>query len=87
MRHPIVIPDLGATGGDVRIVSWAVREGQTVKEGETLFTVETDKAVTEIPAFRGGALVSISVAAFLRRLHPSAPPGAPMRPVAMPLRR
>ena len=63
MRHPIVIPDLGATGGDVRIVSWAVREGQTVKEGETLFTVETDKAVTEIPAFRGGALVSISVAA------------------------
>ena len=63
MRHPIVIPELGATGGDVRIVSWAVREGQTVKEGETLFTVETDKAVTEIPAFRGGALVSISVAA------------------------
>ena len=51
MRHPIVIPDLGATGGDVRIVSWAVKEGQTVKEGETLFTVETDKAVTEIPCF------------------------------------
>ena len=63
MRHPIVIPDLGATGGDVRIVSWTVREGQTVEEGETLFTVETDKAVTEIHAFRGGALVSISVAA------------------------
>ena len=63
MRHPIVIPDLGATGGDVRIVSWTVKEGQTVKEGETLFTVETDKAITEIPAFRAGALVSISAAA------------------------
>jgi acetoin:2,6-dichlorophenolindophenol oxidoreductase subunit alpha len=62
VRHPIVIPDLGATGGDVRILSWAVKEGQTVKEGETLFTVETDKAATEVPAFRAGALVSISVA-------------------------
>jgi acetoin:2,6-dichlorophenolindophenol oxidoreductase subunit alpha len=63
VRHPIVVPDLGATGGDVRIVSWAVKEGQTVKEDETLFTVETDKAVTEIPAFRAGVLMLISAAA------------------------
>ena len=32
VRHPIVIPDLGATGGDVRIVSWAVKEGQTARK-------------------------------------------------------
>ncbi len=63
MRHPIVIPHLGATGGDVRIVSWEAKENQKVRAGEILFTVETDKAVTEIPAFRDGVLVAISAAA------------------------
>jgi TPP-dependent pyruvate/acetoin dehydrogenase alpha subunit len=63
MRHPIVIPHLGATGGDVRMVSWEAEENQKVRAGEVLFTVETDKAVTEVPAFRDGILVAISAAA------------------------
>jgi len=54
MRHAIVIPYLGATGGDVRIVDWAVREEQHVREGDVLFVVETDKAADEVHAFRDG---------------------------------
>ena len=56
MTHSIIIPDLGATGGDVKIVEWLVREGQHVNAGDTLFVVETDKATEEIPAFRAGYL-------------------------------
>ena len=63
MRHPVVIPHLGATGGDVRIVAWEAKENQKVRAGDTLFTVETDKAVIDVPAFRDGVLVAISAAA------------------------
>jgi pyruvate dehydrogenase E2 component (dihydrolipoamide acetyltransferase) len=54
MNHSIIIPHLGATGGDVKIVEWLVKEGQQVKTGETIFVVETDKATDEVPAFRDG---------------------------------
>jgi pyruvate dehydrogenase E1 component alpha subunit len=63
MRHPVVIPHLGATGGDVRIVAWEAKENQKVQAGETLFTVETDKAVVDVPAFRDGVLVAVTAAA------------------------
>lgn len=59
MDYPIVVPRLGATGGDVKIIEWLVIEGQAVKAGETLFLVETDKATSEVEAFRGGYLSRI----------------------------
>ena len=59
MKHPIVIPHLGATGGDVRIIEWLVAEGQAVKVGEALFVVETDKATSEVEAFRDGIVSEV----------------------------
>jgi pyruvate dehydrogenase E1 component alpha subunit len=56
VRHPIVIPHLGATGGDVKIVEWHSAEGAVVEAGAILFTAETDKSVVEVEAFRGGHL-------------------------------
>ena len=56
MRHPIVVPHLGATGGDVKIVEWLVAEGQSVKAGDLLFVVETDKSTSEVEAFRDGTI-------------------------------
>ncbi|HWB14352.1 MAG TPA: dihydrolipoamide acetyltransferase family protein [Gemmataceae bacterium] len=63
MTYSIIIPHLGATGGDVVIVEWRVHEGQHVKAGETIFVVETDKAVDEVPAFRDGYVRRILAAA------------------------
>ena len=63
MKHPIVIPHLGATGGDVKIVEWLVAEGQSVKAGHALFVVETDKSTSEVEAFRDGVIDSIVSAA------------------------
>lgn len=52
----IIIPDLGATGGDVMLNEWLVQPGDTVTAGQPLFVVETDKATVEVEAFRDGVI-------------------------------
>ena len=52
MKHPVVMPHLGATGGDVKIVEWRIAESDVVAAGAALLTVETDKSVVEVEAFR-----------------------------------
>jgi pyruvate dehydrogenase E2 component (dihydrolipoamide acetyltransferase) len=54
--YDIVIPALGATGGDVILEEWLVKPGQFVKSGSALFMVTTDKATVEVEAFRDGFL-------------------------------
>jgi pyruvate/2-oxoglutarate dehydrogenase complex dihydrolipoamide acyltransferase (E2) component len=56
MKHPVVMPHLGATGGDVRIVEWRASESDFVAAGAVLLVVETDKSVVEVEAFRAGRL-------------------------------
>lgn len=50
----ILVPDLGATGGEVRLVEWLAPEGSFVNVGAPLFTLETDKAVQDVEAFTSG---------------------------------
>jgi pyruvate dehydrogenase E2 component (dihydrolipoyllysine-residue acetyltransferase) len=54
--HNIIIPALGATGGDMVFEEWRVQPGQFVKSGSALFVVTTDKATVEVEAFRDGYL-------------------------------
>lgn len=56
MIYEIVIPALGATGGDVVLEEWLVKPGQFVKSGSALFMVTTDKATVEVEAFSDGFL-------------------------------
>ena len=56
MIYDIVIPALGATGGDMVLEEWLVEPGQFVKSGTALFLVTTDKATVEVEAFRDGYL-------------------------------
>ena len=56
MIYDIVIPALGATGGDVVLEEWRVKPGQVVKSGSALFVVTTDKATVEVEAFHDGYL-------------------------------
>lgn len=69
MKYPVVMPHLGATGGDVKIVEWRVAESDLVAAGAALLEVETDKSVVEVEAFRGGRL-----------LGPLAAPGSSIAP-------
>jgi len=61
MISEIIIPDLGATGGDVTLEEWLVKPGEVVKTGQALYVVATDKATIEVEAYRDGVIQSILV--------------------------
>jgi len=55
----VIMPKLGLTMDEGRLIAWHKAEGDRVTEGEVLFEVETDKAAMEVPATTSG---------FVRRL-------------------
>jgi pyruvate dehydrogenase E2 component (dihydrolipoamide acetyltransferase) len=57
----IIMPDLGATGGDVTLVRWLVAPSDQVRAGQPLFLVETDKATVEVEAYRDGLVRELLV--------------------------
>lgn len=63
MISKIIMPDLGATGGPVTLMSWLVEPGEQVQAGQPLFLVETDKATVEVEAFRDGIVRQLLVEA------------------------
>lgn len=64
LRHPIVIDSAGGEYMEtVVVVDWAFKPGDPVKTGETIVTVETAKAATEIAATQDGFLAEILHAA------------------------
>lgn len=77
MISQIVIPDLGATGGDVTFMEWLVEPGDRVKAGQPLFTVETDKAAVEVQSYRDGFVRELLV-----EVGDAVPIGSPVALVA-----
>lgn len=61
MAYEIILPKLGQTVEEGRIVEWLKEEGDTVNRGDVLFTVETDKAVLDVESTRKGYLRRILV--------------------------
>jgi pyruvate dehydrogenase E1 component alpha subunit len=55
------MPDLAATGSDIRLVRWLARPGEEVKRGQPLLEVETDKAVSTVESSIAGMLTEISI--------------------------
>lgn len=53
------LPDLGEGLPDATIVEWLVKEGSTVKLDEPLVSMETAKAVVEVPSPYSGKLVKV----------------------------
>lgn len=53
------LPDLGEGLSEAEILEWNVTEGQHIVTDQPLLTVETDKAVVEIPAPYSGEIVKI----------------------------
>ncbi len=63
MAHKIVMPKLGETMEEGTIALWRVREGDSVRKGDILMDVETDKATLEAESFVDGTVLEILVAA------------------------
>lgn len=57
MRHTVKLPRLADTVDEVVVLSWSCQVGDTVAEGESLMSVETDKIDTDVPSPIGGVLV------------------------------
>jgi len=47
MAIEVILPKLGQTMEEGTIVDWFKHEGDEVKRGEVLFTIESDKATLE----------------------------------------
>jgi len=56
MKHVIIMPDLGQTSSEAKIVSWLKKPGEKLAMGEPLLEVETDKATMDVEAYVGGYL-------------------------------
>jgi pyruvate dehydrogenase E2 component (dihydrolipoamide acetyltransferase) len=59
----VILPKLGLTMDEGRLIAWHKKEGERVEKGEVLFEVETDKANMEIEAPASGYVRHILVRA------------------------
>mgnify|MGYP001332605814 CR=1 FL=1 len=62
MDVEIRMPDLATTADEIRIVRWLVEAGQSVRLGEPLLEIETDKATMEVESIAAGTLKTILAA-------------------------
>jgi pyruvate/2-oxoglutarate dehydrogenase complex dihydrolipoamide acyltransferase (E2) component len=63
MSSTIIMPQLGETVAEGKILAWFKSVGDEVKEGDNLFEVETDKVTMEVQAIVAGRLSEIRVGA------------------------
>jgi pyruvate/2-oxoglutarate dehydrogenase complex dihydrolipoamide acyltransferase (E2) component len=63
MVTEVIMPKLGLTMNEGKILLWYKTEGETVKVGESLLNVETDKVSLDVEAPASGVLLKI--------LHPA----------------
>jgi len=61
MITEVTMPKLGLTMDEGTILSWMKGEGDTVRAGETLLSVETDKVAIDVEAPASGTLLKIVI--------------------------
>jgi 2-oxoisovalerate dehydrogenase E2 component (dihydrolipoyl transacylase) len=57
--HQFILPDLGEGLEEAEIVAWHVNEGDHVVADQPLVSVETDKAVVEVPSPQAGRIAHL----------------------------
>ena len=79
MSQAITIPKLGLTMEDATVVEWARSDGEQVRRGEVVITIETDKIMFDVEAEHDGYLQRVAaigdvlqIAAIVGYLHESA---------------
>ncbi len=55
----VKVPQLSESVSEATLLTWNKKVGETVKEGESLIDIETDKVVLELPAIKSGVLCKI----------------------------
>lgn len=56
MASEIRIPKIGMSATELTLTEWMFADGEPVKAGDVIYTVETDKTASEIEAQDSGTL-------------------------------
>jgi pyruvate/2-oxoglutarate dehydrogenase complex dihydrolipoamide acyltransferase (E2) component len=56
MSIPVVLPKLGFAMQNAEIAEWLVADGATVKEGDIIYSIESEKSVQEVESPASGTL-------------------------------
>jgi pyruvate dehydrogenase E2 component (dihydrolipoamide acetyltransferase) len=59
MAEPIIMPKLGFDMAEGKLVNWTVQIGQTIKKGDVIAEIETDKATIEIETTVEGTVLQL----------------------------
>ena len=59
MSIEIKVPELPESIADAVVVSWYKKQGESIRQGENLVDLETDKVVLEVPAIKSGIVEKI----------------------------
>ena len=62
MSIPILMPALSPTMEEGTLAKWLVKEGQSVKAGDVIAEIETDKATMEVEAVDEGVVARLLIA-------------------------
>lgn len=60
METKVLVPPLGQTVDVLTFAAWYKSEGETVKQGEMLFAIETDKSTLDVEAPASGVLCQVT---------------------------
>ena len=63
MDVEIKMPDLATVDAEITVLKWLVEVGQSVKRGQPLLEVETDKATMEVESVAAGTLKNVQAQA------------------------
>ena len=56
MATDVLLPKLGFSMNEGKLVEWLVPDGGTVAEGQPLFSLESDKSINEVESPASGTL-------------------------------
>lgn len=59
MAEPIVMPDLGSGMEEGTLLNWTKSVGDTIKPGDVIAEIETDKATVEVPVEVSGTITQL----------------------------
>ena len=62
MSTPVVLPKLGFSMIEGQITEWLVSDGTSVKEGDVIYAIESDKSVQDVEAPATGVIRIIAPA-------------------------
>lgn len=59
MQVEVVVPQIGEAVAELTLTAWLKSVGDTVRKGDVLFEIDSDKAIIEVEAFVEGTLTQI----------------------------